>query len=99
MGWLQYPEILRAIKDYVYVSYDVYVEDAQERDITLTVSPMHQYMDSWAKNPQSNCGVFDRFTVTEKNEWISRSVKINSIADAAATMLRQSVRELIHLTL
>ena len=23
MGWLQYPEILRAIKDYVYVSYDV----------------------------------------------------------------------------
>lgn len=85
MGWLQYPEILRAIKDYVYVSYDVYVEDAQERDITLTVSPMHQYMDPWAKNPQSNCGVFDRFTVTEKNEWISRSVKINSIADAAAT--------------
>ena len=62
------------------VSYDVYVEDAQERDITLTVSPMHQYMDSWAENPQSNCGVFDRFTVTEKNEWISRSVKINSLS-------------------
>ena len=85
MGWLQYPEILRAIKDYVYVSYDVYVEDPQGRDIILTVSPMHQYMDPWAKNPQSNCGVFDRFTVTEKNEWISRSVQINSIADAAET--------------
>lgn len=86
MGWMQYPEIMRAIKDYVYVSYDVYVEDEKGRDIILTVSPMYGYLDAWKNDPQSNSAVFDSFAVTQKNEWISRSVKIRNIADAQTTV-------------
>ena len=86
MGWMQYPEIMRAVKDYVYVSYDVYVEDEKGRDITLTVSPMYWYLDAWKNDPQSNSAVFDSFAVTQKNEWISRSVKIRNIADAQTTV-------------
>lgn len=86
MGWMQYPEIMRAVKDYVYVSYDIYVEDEKERDITLTVSPMYWYLDAWKNDPQSNSAIFDSFDVTQKNEWISRSVKIRNIADAQTTV-------------
>ena len=86
MGWMQYPEIMRAVKDYVYVSYDIYVEDEKGRDITLTVSPMYWYLDAWKNDPQSNSAVFDSFAVTQKNEWISRSVKIRNIADALTTV-------------
>lgn len=86
MGWTQYPEIMRAIKDYIYVSYDVYVEDERERNIMLKVSPMYEYLDAWKNDPQSNSAVFDSFTATEKNKWVSRSVKIISIADAQTTV-------------
>ena len=68
MGWMQYPEIMRAVKDYVYISYDIYVEDEKGRDITLTVSPMYWYRGAWYNAPQSNSAVFDSFAVTQKNE-------------------------------
>ena len=86
MGWMQYPEIMRAVKDYLYVSYDIYVGDEKGRDITLTVSPMYWYLDAWYNAPQSNSAIFDSFAVTQKNEWISRSVKIRNIADAQTTV-------------
>lgn len=86
MGWLQYPEMIRAIKDYLYITYDVYVEDTENRTVTLSISPMHQYeMDPWSTDPAANCGLFDRYEITENNKWITRSVKINSIAASDKT--------------
>lgn len=82
MGWMQYPEIIRAIKDYTYISYDVYTETP----VTLSIYPLHQEMDPWANDPETNCGLFDRYEVTETGKWLTRSVKIDSIADAENTV-------------
>ncbi len=89
MGWMQYPVILQTIKDYVYISYDVYVEDTLGRSITLAIAPLHNDLEPWTdgkNSPTENCACFDRFEVPENNRWVSRSVKISSVADSSNTV-------------
>lgn len=80
-GWMNHRDVFKAIAPYVTISYDVYVEDAQNRNAHIKITAMPNDMEAWKKNAFEEFGTFDDFDGIPANQWVSRTAKIVSIND------------------
>lgn len=77
-GWLTSRSVLTALKDYLEVSYDVFISASDGKDTTLYVNPICEWDD---KSPEDIRDSFrdrlDEFTVSA-NQWITRTAEVSS---------------------
>ena len=72
MGWLEKREIVKAIKDYLVIAYDVYVEGDTGDYTHINFEPVAE----WSENgPYNEYGNLDGIDVYEANTWVSRITK------------------------
>ena len=77
-GWISHRSVLEAIKPYLYISYEVYVEDGTD-NVSLTVQPQPK----WGGDPTSDYGTFDEYENIPSGEWIERTVPVKEILHSA----------------
>ncbi len=77
-GWVSHRSVLEAIKPYLYVSYEVYVEEGTD-NVSLTVQPQPK----WGGDPTSDYGTFDEYENIPSGEWIERTVQVKEILHSA----------------
>ena len=76
MGWMQSHKLLSALAPYLTVSYDVYIEDAQNRSVSVEVLPAPVWT---SEDPYTVCGEFDQTEQLQSNIWHTRSEKVKCI--------------------
>lgn len=83
-GWLTSRSVLTALKDYLEVSYDVFISASDGKDTTLYVNPICEWNE---KSPEDIRDGFrdrlDAFTVSA-NQWITRTAKVSSLWTSAS---------------
>ncbi len=72
MGWLEKREILTAIKDYLVIAYDVYVEGDTGDYTHINFEPVAEWSD---KGPWDEYGNLAGVDVYEANTWVSHTKK------------------------
>ena len=82
-GWMNHRDVFKAIAPYVTISYDVYVEDAQNRNAHIKITAMPNDMEKWKKTAFEEFGTFDNFDGIPANQWVSRTAKISSVNDGS----------------
>ena len=80
-GWMNHRDVFQAIAPYVSVSYDVYVEDEQNRNAHIKMTAMPNDAEAWVKDAFHEFGTLDDFDGIPANQWVSRTAKIGSIND------------------
>ena len=72
MGWLEKREVVKTIKDYLVIAYDVYVEGDTGDYTHINFEPVAE----WSENgPYNEYGNLDGIDVYEANTWVSRITK------------------------
>ena len=83
-GWLTSRSVLTALKDYLEVSYDVFISASDGKDTTLYVNPICEWD---VKSPEDDRDDFrdrlDVFTVSA-NQWITRTAEVSSFRTSAS---------------
>ena len=80
-GWMNHRDVFKAIAPYVSISYDIYVEDAQNRNAHIKMTAMPNDAVAFEKDAFQEFGTLDDFDGIPANQWVSRTAKIGSIND------------------
>ncbi|MGN0450531.1 MAG: hypothetical protein ACI4FN_00240 [Acutalibacteraceae bacterium] len=80
-GWMNHRDVFKAIAPYVSISYDVYVEDEQNRNAHIKMTAMPNDAEAHVKDAFQEFGTLDDFNGIPANQWVSRTAKIGSIND------------------
>ncbi len=80
-GWMNHRDVFKAIEPYVSISYDIYIEDEQNRNAHIKMTAMPNDAAAWEKDAFQEFGTLDDFNGIPANQWVSRTAKIGSIND------------------
>ena len=80
-GWMNHRDVFKAIEPYVSISYDIYVEDEQNRNAHIKMTAMPNGVEAYVKDAFQRFGTLDDFDGIPANQWVSRTAKIGSIND------------------